>query len=61
MPVVVPDWADDNDWAAASPRGAGDFWRASGTGDLRSWDELPAVFTNDEHRPRYALLSGMGE
>jgi len=56
VPVVVPEWTDDNDWAAVcDPRVA----PASFVGErfgiapeiFIAGDELsPAVFTNDEHR-----------
>ncbi|HOV30920.1 MAG TPA: hypothetical protein PKX67_04260 [Anaerolineaceae bacterium] len=56
VPVVVPDWADDNDWAAAcDPRVVPAIFVGERFGLMPeifvAGDELsPAVFTNDEHR-----------
>lgn len=56
VPVVVPEWTDDNNWAAAcDPRVAPAIFVGERFG-LKpevyiAGDELsPAVFTNDEHR-----------
>jgi hypothetical protein len=56
VPVVVPEWTDDNDWAAVcDPRIAPAIFIAERFGIapeiLIAGDELsPAVFSNDEHR-----------
>jgi len=56
VPVVVPDWTDDNDWAAVcDPRVAPAIFVGERFGIAPeifiAGDELsPAVFTNDEHR-----------
>jgi len=56
VPVVVPEWTDDNDWAAVcDPRVAPAIFVGERFGIAPeifiAGDELsPAVFTNDEHR-----------
>ncbi|MEA4812373.1 MAG: hypothetical protein VB108_07390 [Anaerolineaceae bacterium] len=56
VPVVVPEWTDDNDWAAVcDPRIAPAIFVGERFGlapeVFIAGDELsPAVFTNDEHR-----------
>jgi hypothetical protein len=56
VPVVVPEWTDDNDWAAVcDPRIAPAIFIAERFGIAPeifiAGDELsPAVFSNDEHR-----------
>lgn len=56
VPVIVPEWTDDNDWAVAcDPRVAPAIFIAERFGIAPeifiAGDELsPAVFSNDEHR-----------
>ena len=56
VPVVVPDWSDEKDWAAAcDPRVVPAIFVGERFGLMPeifvAGDELsPAVFTNDEHR-----------
>lgn len=56
VPIVVPDWTDNNDWAAVcDPRIAPAIYVGERFGIAPeifvAGDELsPAVFTNDEHR-----------